>query len=298
MIFAESSRGLCWSLGLRCCLDALLLKEQIAKMNRFRLIGVVLLAMFALGCAMASAAQATSAPFFSVGGTRLVAGKTHNFDARLFSAFELKANGIRVRCTGLAVEKGVLLGSNEGEPGRDDETVKFSSCSLVEGNGFPECHLSPKEGSEEVSTTITTVPLKSEMVENVLEGAGGKQLLEEFFPQTGTTFATLFFGPKGECTIEAAKVTGSVAGEILTDEVGNTEKVELGTPKKESTSWLVNFPAVSISEVWLITGGGAKIAKTELEFGAVAAVLTGTALTLLANTKFEPEPAAKWSPLP
>jgi hypothetical protein len=94
-------------------------------MNRFRLIGAVLLAMFALGCAMASAAQATSAPFFSVGGTRLVAGKTHNFDARLFSAFELKANGIRVRCTGLAVEKGVLLGSNEGEPGRDDETVKF-----------------------------------------------------------------------------------------------------------------------------------------------------------------------------
>lgn len=123
--------------------------------------------------------------------------------------------------------------------------------------------------------------------------------MELFVPQVGTTFVTLFFGPKAACPAgEVATVTGKVASEALTDSVGSIEKIELGTAPKEGTSWLANFPATSIPEVWLVTAGVGKIVTTELQLFAAQATLTGTALTLLAGPKFEPEPTAKWSPLP
>ena len=45
-------------------------------MTRFRLIGVTLLAMFALGAVAASVAQATEAPYWMINGTRLAKGAT------------------------------------------------------------------------------------------------------------------------------------------------------------------------------------------------------------------------------
>jgi len=189
-------------------------------MKRFRLIGAVLVAVFALGAMIAAAAQAETAPSFTVGGTRLIAGKTHNIDIKATKPFALSnvTLGLEIKCAGLSTEKGVLLGSNPESPGRDDEIAVLSGCKLVEGNGEAAgCHLAASAGGAATSTTITTEALKSEQVENVVSSKVGKQLLEEFVPGPGTNgFVTLFFGPAiPPCEVEETIVSGSVAGEVL-----------------------------------------------------------------------------------
>lgn len=251
-------------------------------MKRLGVIGLALLATFALSVVAASTAQAVTAPFWSIGGTRLVAGKTHNFDAKAFRTFELidPFSGAVIKCAAWRTERGVLLGSNPGQPGKDDEIAVFSNCTVT-GNG----------GKCSVVEPIRTTPLTSELVENT----AGKQLLEEFKPTSGATVATIGF--EGECTVPTTEVLGSVAAEVLTDNAAE-EKIELGQTAKEATSWLIKFPAAPIAEALLVnTKGEHETVKFGLTAFGNLSILAGTALTLLANTKFEPE-RANWSPLP
>jgi hypothetical protein len=266
-------------------------KEQIAKMKRFRVIGVAFVAVLALGALVASSAQATSpAPYWTINGTRLVAGKTHNIASRITAPFVLTTpeQGSKIECSGLEAKNAVLLGSNEGTPGRDNEITKFSGCLNLEGNGGSECEIS--EGG-----TITTNPLISEQVESVSGTGGGKQLLEEFFPASGANFVTLHF--KGAaCTLKETSVSGQVVAEVLLDNAGRG-KIELGQTPEQATSWILKFPATPIKEVWLIANGEGKIVKTKQVTFGDPSTQTGEALVLLANTKLEPE-YALWSPLP
>ncbi len=249
--------------------------------------------MLVVGAVVAPApAQAAAAPFWSVGGTRLAAGVTHNIAAKGYKekgftiSFQLGVGElVKVTCAALTAEKAVLLGSSKGEPGRDGGSIKFSGCALEEGNGYPKCEIEP---------TITT-RLGSELVENVVSGEGGKQLLEEFFPETGSKFMTLKFKPQTSCTVAEIGITGKAVGEVLTDP--GEEKIELGQTAKEAASWLLKFPAAPIHTVWLIANEVGKEASTELVAFAETVFLAGTVLTSLANSKFEPE-ETKWSPLP
>jgi hypothetical protein len=264
-----------------------------AKMKCFRLIGVALPAVFALSMVVASGAQAETAPFFSIGGARLAAGKTHNFDARAIRPFVLSGSGTTIECTGLSTTEGVLLGSNAGEPGKDDEIVVFAGCTST-GNGT-SCHLAATKGGPTV-TTITTNPLKSEQVENVESGHVGKKLYEEIFPaKRSEGFFTLRFG--GTCTLEEGVVAGQLAAQVLHDN-GTAGQVELGQTPVEAKSWIINFPSTPITKVWLISGTGGKEVEIEQTLFGGTSVQTGTALELLASTKCEPEPNATWSPLP
>jgi hypothetical protein len=254
------------------------------------------LAVMALGAVIASGAQAESAPFFSIGGTRLAAGKTHNIAAKGIKPFELitASNGSNITCQKLTVEKGVLLGSEPGTQGKVDQISKFTECKLVSGNGAPNCHLAKTEKGEE-TTTLETVPLTGELVENVVEKTkGGNQLLEVYSPTTGTTFLTIFFEGEG-CELFVTKVTGKTAAEILTDP--GEAKIELPGPVAEGTSFITKFPEARITEVWLVSGGTGKVVKVEQQTFANASTQHGTALITLANSKFEAE-NAKWSPLP
>jgi hypothetical protein len=254
-------------------------------MKRFPTIGLVLAATLASSAMIVSAAQAVTAPFFSVGGTRLVAGKTHNIDARAFpgSRFTLStpALGVSITCTSLSAEKGSLSGSNAGLPGLGHGFAVFSGCT-VSGNGEPCSVVEP----------ITTNSLSGELVES----ENGRQLLVEFKPTTGTNFLDIRFTGAG-CTVKESTVSGSVAAEVLTDPAEG--KIELGQTPTEGTSFLVNFPTTSVTEVLLINSSGTKeTGKVALEAFTFPATLTGCALSLLASTKFEPERSAKWSPLP
>jgi hypothetical protein len=264
-----------------------------AKMKRFRLIGVALPAVFALSMVVASGAQAETAPFFSIGGARLAAGKTHNFDARAIQSFVLSGTVATITCTGLSTSEGVLLGSNAGEPGRDNEVINFSGCSLA-GDGSA-CHLAATKGGPTV-TTITTNPLKSEQVENVSSGHVGKKLYEEIFPaKKSEGFVTLRFG--GTCTIEEGVLAGQLVAQTLYDN-GTVGQVELGQTAVEAKSWILSFPSTPITSIWLISGAGGKELETEPTLFGEKAVATGCALVLLASTKFASEPNATWSPLP
>jgi len=254
-------------------------KEQVAKMKRFRLIGVALLAVFALSAVVATVAQAEEAPFWTVGGSRLKAGQTRNITAKAFSA-NLKLStpeaGITVTCNKVKLNVGVILGSEKEEPGKNDEVAEFSECTQS-GNG-EKCTL---------LTSIITTPLTSELVENVESKKVGKKLLVEFFPTSGTNFATLVFS--GECKIKETKVTGKVAAEVLTDP--GEAAIELGQAASQAKSYLLKFPATSVTEVWLIKAGVGSAVKVGLTAFGDESFEAGTTLVLL-------EGEGEWSPLP
>jgi hypothetical protein len=275
-------------------------KEPEMRLKHAKLIGVVLLATLGASVAVAAAAQAETAPSFTVGGTRLVAGKTHNGSARATKAFVITnvLGSATIECSGLGTEESVALGSNPGNPGTDGGIAVFSGCKNGAGSNGSKCHLAPSEGSAETTTVIKTEPLKGVQVENVVNGTKGNQLLGELVPANGGVFVTLFFG--GECTSLAAKVSGQAVGEVLLDN-GTSEptgKIELGQTPKESGSWVLLFPADPITQVWLIANGIGKISKTDVTALGEKSIITGTTLGLLASTHFAPEPNALWSPLP
>ena len=88
-------------------------------MVRVRFVGVFVLLVVVYGGVGASVAVAEEAPYWSIEGTRLAAGKTAEISVKAVSNQVLNAAGISITCEGLAVEKGaVLLGSNAGEPGK------------------------------------------------------------------------------------------------------------------------------------------------------------------------------------
>ena len=268
-------------------------------MERLQCMGLAALAMLALS-AITSVAHAETAPYFTIGGTRLIAGKTHNADSRVYKensfTFINAGQGVKITCKALGTEGVVLSGSNAGSAGMGSGVGVFSQCNLEEGNGAPECELANTAGGA-ATTTIRTNPMKSELVENVVNSKGGKQLLREILPVNSETgFVTLFF-TGAKCTVKEAIAAGSTVAEVRLDTLGEGT-IELGQTPEQAASWLMRFPAVAITQVWLVSNGTGKVVKTgEISFGS-AFTQTGTSLLLLANTKFEPERSAIWSPLP
>jgi len=273
-------------------------------MKRIRLIGLALLAVFALSVVAASVAQAEEAPFWSIEGTRLAAGKTHFITTKVYKEgekgqelkLETPSVGIIVKCTGLnfPFETGVILGSEAETPGTNNEVAHFTGCTVT-GNG-EKCLVVGKE--------VTTKPIKSELVENVeKEGETkkvGKKLLVEFAPAEGTNFVTLKFEAEkgGECKFTESPVSGSTAAEVLNEK---EEPVELPNKLQEFNSGLTRFPATAITEVWLVKAGvGSAVTVGLKAFSLVASREVGTALVLLAKvtgTTLESE-ERKWSALP
>jgi hypothetical protein len=285
---------LCRHHGLPATLTLRDAKEQMVKMGFYRLVVLGLLAAFALAAVAAPSTQAVSAPYWNINGTRLVAGRTHNYDVRGYPGhtFALESkDGIQIDCLA-EIDSGVLLGSNPGEAGKDEETATFTDC-MAAGNGEP-CGLANEKG--EPTLTLSTLPLKSKLVENVEGGVNGKRLLEVLLPATGNAFARLHFVGEA-CFVKEIEITGQTASEVLLDRAGE-EKVELGQTQQQSSSWLIRFPTTPIRSVWLVLNGVEKVTTTGLSSTEAEWLVTGVALMLLANTKFAPEFDALWSPLP
>jgi len=254
---------------------------------------VALLGVFALSAVAAAAAQAEimEAPSWSVEGHRLGANETHYITSKMYNEFTLTAAGNTISCTALSLQEGVILGSELGLPGKNDELIQFTGCTTSQTGIGKGCEI--PEGK------ISTLPIKSELVEV------GKSLVIEFFPNTGTKFATIALKAKaGEtCAKTAIQVEGQVAGEVRADpnkppELGKL--IELGQTHEEAESWLINFPKTQIKEVCLksVATEACKVVKLkQLEVNVNEAELVGTALVLLANAKKETS-KEKWSPLP
>lgn len=274
---------------------------QSYRLTRLRTLLLALLAVFAFGAISAAAAQAEEAPFWTVPKSegssetkRLAANETRFITAKTYNETQLNSAslGVKVKCPVVKLKEGVLLGSNGGEkaePGKDDEIIEFEGGCKQEGNG-EAC---------KVKEPIVTAHVKSELVENVEAGAAGKKLYTEFFPETGAKFTTVEFTGTCKVTTKIA-VEGSVTAEVRTDpnkppELG--EVVELPNRGKTAKSWLLNFPATPIKEVWLVKAGVGAAAKTELKAATEPATFSGAVLVLLANSKGE-SVEENWSPLP
>lgn len=242
---------------------------------RFKIIGLCLAAVFVMSAVVATAAQAEEAPFWSRGGSgaRLKAGETRDISAKIFSAnFTLKSSaGPEIICHAIKLKEGVLLGSNAGEPGTNDEVVEFSSGCEVKS-----------DGTCSIEEPIVTERLSSELV----YATNKKQVLTEFKSASGGRLATLHFKGAGCTPVKEGPVLveGSVAGEVLNSK---EEAVELGKEAKEEATGLVRFPTTAIRDVWLIKNGTGKEEGVGLKVATQTATLSGTALILLANSNGE-----------
>jgi|SRR5665213_3058897 len=257
-------------------------------MNRTRTLIAAMFAVLAFSAVSAVAAQAENAPYFTVGKVgetkRLKKGETRNISAKIFSATYVLNDTtakLTITCKANKVAPGaVLLGSEEGEPGTNDEVIEFSECTAAL-NGVA-CT---------VAQPIVTKPLKSELAEATDKKTG----LTLFKPETGTAFVTLKFtaGPCPEST-----VTGTVAAEGFFDNAGvKGVKVELGGAKGTAESWLLQIiPTTPKKVIKYKAGVGTETSIEPLEVAGTAATLEGTSLILLANAKGE-STKEFWSPL-
>jgi len=226
-----------------------------------------------VGAVGASAAQAVEAPFWQVEGSRLGSGQSKEFLMRaeaggLTNTTEYVLAGPKgtekVKCTKEALEKGSLIGSAAGEPGKSEEVIEFRGCSVT-GNGA---------SCTKVEEPIKTAVLKEEEVLNT----GQTAVLGYYTPVNGTRIATIEFLGEG-CTFKETEVDGSLAGNYLTD--GSSEGL-LGAG--EAKSWLIEFPSGPITAVSLVKSGTGKLVE---KIGITAfggeATLTGTSLLALTS---------------
>ncbi|HXB64668.1 MAG TPA: hypothetical protein VNV42_07310 [Solirubrobacteraceae bacterium] len=257
------------------------------RLSRLTSLVLAMLAVFAFGAVMAAAAQAEEAPFITVEGTRLASGSSREITIKAFSPNQtLTAGTDVVSCKKVEAKSGAKLnGSNAGEAGTAEGTLRYSECAVT-GNGSP---------CKPVKEEVETQPLRAELVE---DAATKKILLVDFLPASGKLFATLHFEGSG-CTVKETKVTG--IDELLEVKTDPGEKtIELGGVKEEAESWLGEVEKVQPESFWLVKGGVGKLVDIEeaekLAAFGVSAKLEGTALILLAiegkSTK------EKWSPLP
>ena len=269
--------------------------------SRVRLMLIALLGVFAFGAVAAAAAQAEEAPFWTVPKAegsketkRLTVGETRFITAKSYkkTVLTVPSLGISITCPALKLKNGVLLGSNAGEPGTNDEVIEF------EKNGTEKC-TQAGNGAEpgcKVIEPIVTNSVKSELAEDTTK----KKLLVEFKPE-GARFTTVKYeeAAKGDCKTTETAVEGSIAAEVLTDPNNGAlgEAVELPNTHKVATSWLLNFPATPIKKIWLIKAGVGAEVSVGLLSATETATFEGTALVLLANSKRETV-EENWSPLP
>jgi hypothetical protein len=231
-----------------------------------------LLTMIALSAARTAAAQAEEAPYWTIEGTRLAAGKTAEVTAKALTSKVLTAGTTEIACTRGELAKGsVLVGSNAGEPGKSEGIVKLSGCRVT-GNGEP-CEIA-SPGKEEVATA----PLVGELG----YATNKKSLVGVASPKKGKIFATIKFTGSG-CKETETEIRGSIAGGILTD---GEVLLELPNAVAQATSFIGKSLDQTKSNVWLIKGGvGSEVETEELNAFGHEAKLSGTDLASLASGK-------------
>jgi predicted TIM-barrel enzyme len=242
-------------------------------MRRFKLTGVALLAVFALGAVAATAAQAEEAPYWSIEGTRLAAGKTSEVTAKAVGTVTLTAATGVVKCKALKVKAGaVLLGSTAGEPGKNDETVELTECQQEKnGSEEPTCKI--------VGDKVTTEPLTAELA----YAENKKSLVGEITPASGKTLAIVHYEGSG-CTATEISVKGVAVVQGWTDSGGVAgELVELGKTVTQAESWILKLTGTSKTKIWLIKGGTGASVEDETTYAGTEATLGGEILTLLAT---------------
>jgi hypothetical protein len=250
-------------------------------MLRIRMIGLALVAVFALSAVAASAALATSTnnPEWGVdianGGTctKVSTGQTGAFEnstcttakATLNGFEELLASGKSVEivakangsqklvtslttivCKAFKVAKGaVIVGSAEPAAGTNEEIIEYEECEV---EGKPKCEINKMAAGK---ATITTVLLKSTLVFDSKAEAEKEEssTYTLFEPKSGTKFVE--FELSGTCP-----ATGKIGveGQVAVENVKGSEHL---------VTHELNAPSTAIKVYWINKAGKTEEVKVK-----------------------------------
>jgi hypothetical protein len=221
-------------------------------MKRIRIIGLTLVAVFAISAVAASGASAAEY-IYKVNGAKLEAGATKAVSAKAKTPFVLKGEIIGLKsdtkCNKLklaTIEPAPVI--KGGTPGISEEKIVFEECAGTLG------------GSACKSVTVENTPALNEIVTVVLPAAKAGKLATLFTPKTGTLFTTIKLKECGIVTTEG-KVEGTSVGL-------NSE----GEAVAQAITWAA--PAEEVTKVK--QSSGAEVA-VGLKFGGNVATLEGIA---------------------
>jgi hypothetical protein len=234
------------------------------KMQRVKILGVALAAVFAMSAITATASLAAEY-IFKVNGAKLEAGQTREVTSKAKKEFVLEGEVLGVKAVTKckkeklnAAEKPVIVG---GIPGKSEkEKIEFSECSATVG------------GVACKSVTVENVPTNNEIVTIVKPAAKAGKLATKFTPSAGTKFTEIKFKECGGFGSPTAEVTGTTAA------LDSPEKVE------QETGALIWSKPEEITEV----EKSSKAKETVgLKFAGKAATLEGEAeVTLVSKEKW------------
>jgi hypothetical protein len=181
-------------------------------MNRMRILGPALVALFAMSAIAATAAMAAPKHVYSVEGKELAAGESREITATISEEFTLKGKGALnveavTKCTKLklkASEHPEILGGVPGKSGK--EVIEFEGCSATVGGA--------KCTSVEVENASTTNELVTIVKPESLKGL----LAALFTPTSGTTFSKIKLNKCGVFGSQSATVEGTSCALIPSSE--------------------------------------------------------------------------------
>lgn len=240
-------------------------------MSKVRLVLLTLLAVLSVGVLVASSASAAITFQWKVGGSLLKGGQSRTFTAEADGhVFDLsgKVSGLAVLLLSnkLKVKAGAQIFG--GQPGTNEETLEFES--VVVDSPFPGKCVAESLPNPVVGN-VSTLPLKTEIVEAEPSGKGNGEALVLFTPKSGTTFTEIRFLNKGTETCPLNLVEGPVTGSALALPLPSTStEVELGVLDSEATT----------KEYKSFGGPGG---KAGLVFAGSAATLAGLSLVVLTS---------------
>jgi hypothetical protein len=250
---------------VRRCDDALVFPglKEMALMSKVRLVLLGVLAALSAVAMTASAASAISFEYL-VSGKLLAAGESRTFDVATDGKTTVlkgtvAGTGAELLSSVIKVAPGAKIFG--GKPGTNEETVEFENVSVDKPG---TCKL-------EGTTTIGTVPLKSEIVEGSVEGAGNGEAYILFTPKSGTLFTSFKLTNKTSTESCLAKgLTLNVDGSVLA----------LVLPQKADAT-LGDLDYEAATKQYKNNAGTAVTAG--LTFAGEPATLTGLTLVLLTS---------------
>jgi hypothetical protein len=234
-------------------------------MKRASIVGLCLVAIFAISAVAVASASANEGPFYKVKGVRLASGSTKPIAAKALTNQVLVGNilGIAttITCKEVKVQgTPVIEGSNTWEPGKSKETLRYTECTQSGLGG--SCEVTNKE--------VVTNPVINTLAWSTSSLTSGNILIL-FKPAAGAEFVDIKF--TGSCLVTDAKVTGSVAAEARSKGVAVAVGAE---PAEAAAGNEVNLPATQIKEVFVSTSATVMTKETVgLEFAGKASTITG-----------------------
>jgi hypothetical protein len=218
------------------------------------MIGLALVAVFAMSAVAAASALAVNGPYYKVAGARLGSGSTHPVKVKASVEYKLKGTifGVTVttKCKSLTLNPGaVIVGSAVGTAGSSKEILEYGECS-VENNGS-SCKVEKSEvKTKEVTNTLA-----------YSSSAKTGKLLTAFVPVSPNVFVTIKY--EGTCNTKEVTVEGSAVAEDLN---GKGEVISVGSHEtEEATGQLKNNPENGV-KYWTESGSTLTPHEANLSF--------------------------------